>query len=128
MTVARKERIDACTIYIEGPAVQAPEEVARMLAKYGVKDIRICKNNGEYAFVELESPEQVELAIKELSSESLTILNKAKYQDKKQEMKNIESELRDVLMMQQTQDMMKDTDEASLQDFFVKLILQKDQD
>jgi len=43
-------------------------------------------------------------------------------------MKNIEKELRDVLMMQQTQDMMKDNDEAVLQDFFVKLILQKNQD
>jgi len=42
MTAARQERIDACTIYIEGPAVQAPQEVARMLAKYGVKDIRVC--------------------------------------------------------------------------------------
>ena len=123
MSAARQERIDACTIHIEGPAVQAPEEVARMLAKYGVKDIRVCKNNGEYAFVELENVEQVDLAIRELSSESLKILTKAQWQEKKQEMKNIEKELRDVLMMQQTQDMMKDNDEAVLQDFFVKLIL-----
>lgn len=43
-------------------------------------------------------------------------------------MKNIEKELRDVLMMQQTQDMMKDNDEVAVQDFFVKLILQKDQE
>lgn len=83
MTTARQERIDACTIYIEGPAVQAPEEVARMLAKYGVKDIRICKNNGEYAFVELDTKEQVQLAIRELSSESLKILSKAQWQEQK---------------------------------------------
>lgn len=83
MTAARQERIDACTIYIEGPAVQAPEEVARMLAKYGVKDIRICKNDGEYAFVELENIEQVELATRELSSESLKIWTKAQWHEKK---------------------------------------------
>lgn len=100
MSSARQERIDACTIRIEGPAVQAPEGVARMLAKYGVKDIRVCKNNGEFAFVELENVEQVVLAIRELSSESLQILSRAQRQEKKQEMKNIEKDARDVLMMQ----------------------------
>ena len=100
MTAAKQERIDTCTLYIEGPAVQAPEVVARMFAKYGVKDVRVCKNNGEYAFVELESAEQVELAMAELSSDSLKILTKAQWLEKKQEMKNIERELRDVLMMQ----------------------------
>ena len=100
MSAARQERIDACTIHIEGPAVQAPEAVARMLAKYGVKDIRVSKNVGEYAVVELENVEQVRLAIRELSSESLKILSSAQWQEKKQEMKNIERELRDVLMMQ----------------------------
>lgn len=124
MSAARQERTDACTIYIEGPAVQAPEEVARMFAKYGVKDIRLCKNNGEYAFVELENIDQVALAISDLTSENLKILTRSQWQEQKQEMKNIEKELRDVLMMQQTKDMMKDNDdEAVLNDFFVKLNL-----
>lgn len=137
MTKSLKNQIDLCTLYIENiPTNYSGEQVAQIFKAYKVRDVRVPKSenkNQGYAFVELDSEESVEKAVREFASEAredLKLMKKSEWVTKKSDMKKLKDEMRNIKMMRETKDMMNDDEDAKAEPdaYLVKMVLAKGQE